>query len=255
MGQGIGGVLEQLIGPPGGFILLAVFGLLVMRRYQRAGKACAVTGLVLLYVVSLPLTSDLLMQWWQPDSSLFEQSLMSAEQASQAIVILGAGRRENAPEFAGDTPSAFALERIRYGVWLARRTQLPLLVSGGLGTDDRVPEAELMKQVIEKEYIISVKWLEKQSKNTHENAEFSAKILKAEGIDSIYLVTHAFHMRRSLWSFAKAGLMVVPAPTAFYSESQREISLRHFFPSAISMQRSALVFHEVVGSLWYYLRY
>ena len=49
----------------------------------------------------------------------------------QAIVILGAGRHYNSLKFESDTPNEYALERIRYGVWLARRTLLIILVSGG----------------------------------------------------------------------------------------------------------------------------
>lgn len=255
MGLGIGGVLEQLIGPPGGFILLSFLGLVLRRRYRRMGLACATSGLFLLYVASLPATANFLMSWWEPARALSEQNLLPGENPPEAIVILGAGRRYDTPEFTGDTPNAYALERIRYGVWLARRTLLPILVTGGLGTENVLPVAELMRQVIEFEYALPVQWVEVQSRNTHENAEYSAKILQAVGVESIYLVTHASHMKRSVQSFEKFGLKVVPAPTGFYGSSQRDLTLRHFLPSAKSLNRTALVFHEWIGMLWYGLRY
>lgn len=255
MALNIGGVLQQLILPPGGFIFLSILGLMLMRRHQRLGLYMAGSGLGLLYLVSMPFTADILMSWLEPDAALSQNFITEKlVQPPQAIVILGAGRRYHSPEFVGDTPNAFALERIRYGVWVARRSLLPVLVTGGLG-GEYLSEAELMKQLIESEYALPVSWMEKQSKTTFENAKYSAEILKVEGINSIYLVTHAFHMKRSIMSFEKFGITVHPAPTAFGGSSNRDTQLSHFLPSAKALNRTTQVFHEWVGMLWYSIRY
>jgi len=261
MGVGIGGVLQQLILPPGGFILLAVLGLVLMHRYRRLGFYLTASGLGLLYVASLPATAFVLMSWLEPEpaSALSENQMTHTPAQSgkppQAIVILGAGRRYHAPEYASDIPNPAALERIRYGVWLARRTMLPVLVTGGLGAKYSPAEAEIMKQVIESEYALPVRWIETQSHTTYENAEFTAPILKAEGIDSIYLVTHAYHMKRSVAVFKKFGFRVIPAPTAFNSSSRDAMGLRHFLPSAKALNKTTKALHEWMGMLWYGLRY
>ncbi len=255
VGFGVGALLEQIVGPPGGFIFLALLGLILMRHHRRAGFYMTASGLGLLYIASLPLTADILLSGLEPEAALSEKTILLDDKPPQAIVILSAGRRYHAPEFAGDTPDAFALERIRYGVWLARRTLLPILVSGGLGAEQSPAEAELIKQLIESEYALPVRWIETQSRTTYENAQYSAKILKAEGIDSIYLVTHARHIKRSVQSFEKFGLTVVPAPTVFIGKDQRDLTLRHFLPSARSLNLTAQVFHEWVGMLWYAMRY
>ena len=253
--MGIGALLEKLIGPPGGFIILAALGLIVMCRCQRVGFYMTASGLGLLYIASLPLTANLLLAGLEPETALSENFLLAGDKPPQAIVILAAGRRYHAPEFAGDTPNALALERIRYGVWLARRTMLPILISGGLGTEESPAEAELMKQLIESEYALPVRWIETQSRTTYENAQYSSKILKAEGIESVYLVTHARHIKRSMQSFNKFGLDVTPAPTVFDGKARYDLTLRHFLPSAKSLNRTAQVFHEWVGMLWYWVRY
>lgn len=259
MGFGIGGVLENLIGPPGGFIFLSLLGLVLMQRYRRIGCYLTVSGLALLTIASLPATAYVLMWGLEPDSSLTENYFVNAEMPKakppQAIVILGAGRRYHAPEYGGDIPNAFALERIRYGVWLARRTLLPMLVSGGLGAQYSPSEAEVMKKVIESDYALPVRWIETQSHTTYENAKYTSQILKAEGIESVYLVTHALHMKRSVMSFEKFGLTVIPAPTAFNSSSQDGMDLEDFLPSAKALDKTAQVFHEWVGMLWYWLRF
>lgn len=259
MGFGIGGILEQLIGPPGGFIFLSLLGLVLIRHHRRVGVYLTASGLGLLYLASLPVTANLLMSGLEPNSSLTENLFVNAEAPKadppQAIVILGAGRHYDTPEFGGDTPNAMALERIRYGVWLARRSLLPVLVTGGLGDDKYLPEAEMMKHVIETEYALPVRWAETQSHTTFENAKYSAQILKAEGIKSIYLVTHALHMKRSVMSFEQFGLIVHPAPTAFNSRSQRSLSLESFLPRAKALNRTAQAFHEWVGMVWYWFRF
>jgi hypothetical protein len=50
-----------------------------------------------------------------------------------AIVVLGGGRRLLAPEYGVATLTPRSIERLRYGVWLARETGLPLAFSGGVG--------------------------------------------------------------------------------------------------------------------------
>jgi uncharacterized SAM-binding protein YcdF (DUF218 family) len=253
VGLGIGGVLEQLIGPPGGLILLALLGLVLMSRSRRLGLAVTLTGLGLLYVASLPVTAMVLLSWLEPADALTTQDLTADEHSPQAIVILGASRRY-APELGQETVNAAALQRIRYGAWLAIRTGLPVLITGGLAHDGNPAEAVLMQQVLAREFAVPVRWVESESRTTYENAQFTARILKAEGIDRVYLVTHALHMKRSLMSFAKFGLAAIPAPTAYEGRGW-EIGVRSFLPQAEALFLVEQVFHEGVGMAWYWLRY
>ena len=74
-------------------------------------------------------------------------------------------------------------------------------------------EALVMRQTLVDEFGIAVKWMETQSRNTHENALRSAEILRAHAVRRVILVGHGFDMRRSRAEFEAAGLQVVPAPT------------------------------------------
>ena len=51
-----------------------------------------------------------------------------------------------------------------------------------------------MRQSLEEEFGVPVRWIEPESRNTHENAVRSAEILRAEGIREVVLVAHAFDM-------------------------------------------------------------
>ena len=110
-----------------------------------------------------------------------------------------------------------------------------------------------MQQVLTGEWQIPVRWVENESRTTFENAQRSADILKRAGIQTIYLVTHHFHMGRSKEIFERYGLQVIPAPTAL--PSPRSITLLDFVPQAEALKNSSHIFHEWIGRLWYGLRF
>jgi len=97
---------------------------------------------------------------------------------------------------------------------------------------------------------VPVKWLETRSRDTIENARFSKELLNAAGVRRIYLVTHAWHMRRAVQLFEKAGLTVVPAPTVFTILSRYEYRLPGYLPSAHAFQLSSIALHERWGYWW-----
>ena len=115
---------------------------------------------------------------------------------AEAIIILGAAAARLAPEYGGTTVGSFALVRLRYGASLHRRTQLPVLVTGGPVHGMEVTAAELMAETLEQELGTPVRWQERRAFNTHENALFAAEMLEAEGIRRVLVVTHAFHIQR-----------------------------------------------------------
>ncbi len=126
-------------------------------------------------------------------------------------IVFGAGTTDNLVDYGGQTVNAYALERLRAGARLARTTRLPVLLSGGVVWDGR-PEAEMMKEVMD-EFGVPVRWVESRSRDTADNARESAALLRAAGLSRVALVTHAFHMRRSMEEFRRAGLVPVAEPT------------------------------------------
>lgn len=256
MSQGFAGFLELVIGPPGGLLLLILAGLLLLQRHTRLGKWFIASGLVLFYLVCMPLIVNPLIAAMEVDTTINDMDFISPR--AQAVVVLGASRNEQAPEYhiksrQGDTVSATGLERIRYAVWLAKRTDLPILVSGGLADEDGPAEAIMMKDVIEQEFNQDVKWIETKSRNSYENARFSAKKLTEDNVKSIYLVVDALSMRRATWAFQQQGLKVIPAPTAFMGSTG--ITFKSFLPSSRALVAFSYLFHECVGYVWYQIRY
>lgn len=239
-------ILAALILPPAGLILLALFGLWLARssrsrRWQYGGGALAALSLLGLLVFSLPVVGNALMAPLEPNPPITALQL----QRVQAVVILGGGTYHAAPEYGGDTVSHYTLERLRYGARLARESRLPVLVTGGAPFGGRA-EAESMREVLEIDFGVKVRWVEASSRDTEENASLSAPILKAAGITRIALVSHGWHLPRAIPLFEKQGLEVKPAPTAFSTVSPS--LMEDLLPGAMVRSRHAL--SEYLGQLY-----
>lgn len=243
-------VIKLLVLPPGCIIALAASGLAVGRRRPGLGKALCGLALGLLYVLSTGAGSWLIVH---PLESL-EQALPAGRTQAGAIVVLTAGRVRNSPEYGRlPVPDFTALERITYAAHLYRSRQLPLLVTGGLATDNvaEEPLAFGIKRVLEQDFQIPVRWTEAASRNTEQNARFSAAMLKQAGVGHVILVTDAVHMRRARLAFERQGIAVTPGPT-FYLEPGKFDPLR-LLPSIENLRRSHAALYEWFGLGWYAL--
>jgi uncharacterized SAM-binding protein YcdF (DUF218 family) len=96
--------------------------------------------------------------------------------------------------------------------------------------------------------------VETQSKNTFENATFTRALL-GKSNKSILLVTSAFHMKRALRTFQKAGFEPVPYPTHFLAEPLRNYTLESYLlPAAGAFVKWELILKEKIGYLVYRLK-
>jgi uncharacterized SAM-binding protein YcdF (DUF218 family) len=174
--------------------------------------------------------------------------------AQTAIVILGGGLRYDGRE----QPYALNLNRrssirVNYGAHLAKKLNLPVLVSGGVAVGFKESEALVMARTLQEDYAVQVRWQEVHSLTTAENARFAALMLQAEGINKIILVTEAYHMRRSALAFEAQGIEVVLAPCGFLGGSPSNTYLA-WLPSLGGIEAAYLASHEIVGLVFYWLR-
>lgn len=247
-------LLSSMLLPPTGLILLGILGIGISLIWKKLGVFVAAISLVGLLLCSLPVVAAALIDSLQDGNALTEKDIKSSISKVDAVVVLAAGRNSTGDEFDNDTLSALSLERVRYAAWLVKRTGLRLIASGGRVHNENKSEAELMRDVLQKEFIVIVDYIEDKSSNTYENAKYSAQILKQHNMKKIALVTHAWHMPRAKAAFEEFGITVVPAPTGFYGRSQSANS-EDFLPSYQALWYSGLAFHEMLGSFWYSVRY
>lgn len=204
-----------------------------------------------LYLLSTPLIGQRLMAGLEVG---FPPLAAGSPAQADAIVVLSADLRREATEYDGDTVGDLTLERMRYGAAVHRQTGLPILVTGGHIRGSRVAIGRVMAEAYRSDFQIKVRWVEDRARNTFENATLSKRLLDQEGIDRIILVTHAWHMRRSIAAFEHAGFDVIPAGTGFNVPGP---GLHPFdlVPRSAVLATSALALHEWVGWVWYQLVY
>lgn len=231
-------------------LIAAGFVLTWKKKKRKLAISLILAGLCINVFFSIPLTVDFMARHLE---SIPAVQLQQLEQA-QAIVILAGGQRGWASEYGGDMPNRFTLERLCYGATLVRRTNLPILVTGGVPSGG-TSEAEVMAKALHDLFAVKTEWIENKSLDTTDNARFSAEILKQSNIKTIVLITHATHMRRSVNEFRHVGLTVIPAPTAFFSDDQRKRTLFGLVPNMSSAYTGYCVTHEWVGLLVQSLRH
>ncbi len=245
-------LLRMLVLPPACFILLIGLGYLLRTRWPATGRSLSAVSILLLLVLSTNAGALLLLA---PLEHQVRPLDYRAPSGAQAIVILTSGSVEQAPDYLGnDMPDQVALVRMLYGAHLQHATKLPILVTGGIvSTNAKAqPLASVMARVLREDFKTPVTWVEDESKDTLQNASFSARILKAARIRRVLLVTHAMHMPRAQAMFAHEGIEVVAAPTLFYSSMPWTPYM--LVPSASGLYRSSYAMHEWIGLLWFRLR-
>ena len=232
------GLLAMLAVPPISLMLTALIGGLAVLRGARIGAWIVVFAAALLLALSTSLVSGLLML------SLDSPELPTGAPLPTAIVVLGAETRTG-PEGADIGP--LTLERLRRAADLQRKTGLPLLVTAGVTTRDAPPLAELMRHTLEESFRVPVRWVEPAAHNTAGNAARSAAILAPEGVASVFVVTHAWHMRRARVEISRAGL--VAWPIVVHAERIPDGRLTDWIPRPDQLMMSWFALREWTGIL------
>lgn len=233
-------LLTPLVVPP---VNLAVLALLALGlRWRRV----AIVLLGLLLLLALPLLSNAMMRGLEDGLSATGEPA-----GAQAILVLGGDLDRGRDGLV--VPGSLTLERLRDAAALARRTGLPLAVTGGPAWDGGPAIGTIMATSLREDFGLPVRWIETGSADTWENARNSAALFKAAGIDKVVVVTHAWHMRRSLLAFRNYGLVVIPAPVWRFGYPPGSVA-GTLMPRATTWQDSYFALHEWIGIGWYDLR-
>jgi uncharacterized SAM-binding protein YcdF (DUF218 family) len=242
-------LLTSVLMPPLAPLLLALLGALLVFRKKRGGRSLVALSVALLWLLSCDGMAVWLARHALPQFAAISAQQLQARQV-QAIVVLGSGLLPDAPEYGGIAqPSPNTAARLRYGVWLARQSGLPLAFAGGSGwaVDGMEPasEADVAARVALQDYGFKLRWAEGASRDTSGNARLLAPMLGRDGVQRIALVTHAGHMPRALAAFERAGLTVTPAPMGFVLPAEH--GFKQWLPSARGLMTNQQVLHECLG--------
>ncbi len=241
-------VATLLLSPLGtAFCLIGLAMLLVWHRRLRSSKVFGVLALVWLWFWSMPVASHWLTSQIEGQ---FSQVPMASVPHAQAIVVLGG--TVTPPSGTSTEINLGRAGRVWYAARLFHADKAPLVLLSGGGDLERQAFSEARAMAIFMHDLgvpTQAIVLEETSRNTRENAAFSAALLKGRGIDNILLVTSALHMPRALALFKAQGLEVTPAPTDFEAGQEPPHGLLAWLPDAGALNGSALAMKELVG-LW-----
>lgn len=166
---------------------------------------------------------------------------------AQAIVVLGGGIR---PAEHGQTLAdlSSAADRVWHAARLFHAGKAPLLILSG-GSNPAVSatsEAKAMRGLLTDLGVPDTALLlEEHSRNTQQNAQFTADLLRQRDLSRILLVTSAVHMPRAVPLFEGQGFTVIPATTDH--EARQHFSSMDWLPDASALDGSARAIKELVG--------
>jgi len=128
-----------------------------------------------------------------------------------AIVVLG-GDDPDLANPGGEEPGGNTLERLRTAAALQRRTQLPILVTGGETDARALPQAVAMAASLRADFDVPVRWTESRSQNLWQSTSASAALLRSSGIDRVYLVGDRWEQALASRIYRRAGIGIVFVP-------------------------------------------
>lgn len=236
-------LITAMILPPFNIILLWLLALILFAiGYKYSAYFFALLGIVILYIFSIPYTSQKL-----GDSLLEgEEPTIEKYKTAQAIVVLGGGLRDSQELFGKLAIPGIPLERMRYAAYLHKKTGLPILATGS--SPNGTSEAKIIADEFKMFFNIDTKWLENKAKTTKENAIFSREILEKENINKIVLVTNQWHMKRAEMLFKQQGFDVLPASVGSGDTPDHyKLNFMHFVPQAGAMNSNMLALKEWIG--------
>jgi uncharacterized SAM-binding protein YcdF (DUF218 family) len=248
-------VLSKTLGymmlPTNFLIGIGLVGLILLAtRLASLGRKLAVTALVLLAICGFSPLGDLLLD---PLESRFPP-WDAARGAPDGIIVLGGSIEADISAAHGTAVVRGAPDRIIAGAALALRyPNARVIFSGGspnlVSNDAR--EADYAGAIFESLGIAKSRLImERRSRNTIENAEFSKALLAPKDGERWLLVTSAYHMPRSVGLFRKAGFAVEPYPVDWRVGGRDDLFA--FTNSAVDgLGRTDLAIREWLGLIAY----
>jgi uncharacterized SAM-binding protein YcdF (DUF218 family) len=250
-------ILTHLLLPPVPLIVLMLLAAwwLARKRSLLGWVSMGLLAAALWFMATPWLGSTLVQALNRPPPVLSAMAIADLKSVAPAgktvIVVLGGGKENRSAEYGSSSLNAASLERLRYGVWLARQTGLPVGFAGGTGHGvlPGASEAEIAGRIAAQEFQWRLRFTETQSRDTSENGIYTLALLKPQGVERVVLVTHNYHMKRAVAAFERAarrsgmGVSILPAPMGEGALSDT------LWPTAQGLHLTRMALREWMGVL------
>ena len=240
-------VIPLLTSPLFAVIILVLWGI-----YFNSKRA-SLLAISILVFCSLPVLSNKLISNLEKDYTL--APISSANKADAIVVLSGMVQTVE-----GTNGLVYELgeaaDRIFAGIDLIKEEKAPVLIltGGKLPWSIGKTEGNYLQEICLKYGLSSeIVHITKSVQNTDQEAKAVAKFLKKED-SNIILVTSAFHMPRAKKVFEAAGVVVAPFPVDFRSPNKK-ITIIDFIPSAEALHNNSFFVRELIGRLYYTIKY
>ena len=222
-----------VITPSNFLILLGLLGCLLLFTEvgRNLGRVMALTGFLGLLVAGIgPFSAWVLM----PLENRFPAFADDGAPVAGIIVLGGAVEADTSIARDQITVNDAGEREIALADLARRYPQARLVFSGGSGTmrEHPISEAEIISRYadtlgVPRNRLI----LEQQSRNTRENAVFSARMTQPKPDERWLLVTSAWHMPRAIGCFREAGFSVTAYPVDYRTSGPRDAYRLYTFAS------------------------
>jgi uncharacterized SAM-binding protein YcdF (DUF218 family) len=245
-------IFWMLASPVNLLLLGALLGaLLCFGRHARFGRVLALAAILILFAVAtLPIGRLLI----APLEDRFPQPPADLP-APYGIIVLGGSIDDVTSEARGQTVFDEGGARVTEAVRLAKRyPEAKVVYTGGSAslTPSVSTEALLARRLMTELGVAPDRvTIEEKSRNTDENARFTAAIVHPEPSQRWILVTSAFHMPRSMGIFEKAGFQPVAYPVGYHTLGNGLVPQLDFDP-ARNLRIFELATHEWIGLAAYW---
>ncbi len=222
----------------------------MLRRKRRWPQAAAALALSILVVFSLPATAAVLWHRLEAEATALPRPAGQFD----ALVVLG-----GALDVSGSEVDAVSWndnqERLSVAIELMReRRASKVIVSGASGAHWLPSEAELLSQALQKSGVSKDDvLLEPEALNTEQNAQQVAKILEANGLKTVLVITSAYHLPRTQDCFSQVHIDAQYWPVDFRMRRPEGEMMK--LPRARYLTESTEAIREFAGRVVYAIKH
>ena len=232
--------------------LFLIFSLIILGTIIKS-KKITLFGVVILIFCSLPIISNKLIHYLEKDYTLQDASAINN---ADAIVVLSGMLKTIKVDDKLKYEFSEGVDRILSGIDLFKNNKASLLIltKGQVPWSLGIPEGEYLKKFaikfgVPKKSIL----LTDNVQNTDQEAKSVKKLLNSNDV-KVILITSAFHMPRAKKVFEASNIKVIPFAVDFINSHQK-LTFMSFVPSAGALSGTSFFVREMIGRLYYNLKY